>query len=135
MARRYLMAIVQFSRRILVSGRGDAWPAPELLMKFDFDRLRGPPGKILKSPPSAGRKLLQDLRPGGSGMRAARRSAARRERAAVGPEQNLAGLNQDYNRVRISPSCTTDTTSSPCMVNSSPRASPRAPAATGDSCA
>jgi hypothetical protein len=36
-------------------------------------------------------------------------------------------------RVRMSPSCTTDTTSSPSWVKTSPRASPRAPQAAGDS--
>jgi hypothetical protein len=36
---------------------------------------------------------------------------------------------------RIRPSCITDTTSSPASVNTWPRARPRAPKATGDSCA
>jgi hypothetical protein len=40
---------------------------------------------------------------------------------------------QDF--VLISPSCTTETTSSPSWVKTWPRASPRAPDATGDSCA
>jgi hypothetical protein len=38
-------------------------------------------------------------------------------------------------RIRTSPSCTTETTSSPVSVKTSPRARPRAPYATGDSCA
>ena len=38
-----------------------------------------------------------------------------------------------YSLVLMRPSCTTETTRSPSAVNPSPRARPRAPAATGDS--
>jgi hypothetical protein len=42
--------------------------------------------------------------------------------------------DNDLGRDRIKPSCTTDTTRSPSAVKTSPRASPRAPPAAGDSC-
>src|SRR5712691_1333658 len=49
--------------------------------------------------------------------------------------QRTAGGTGGRAVLRISPSWTTDTTSSPSAVNNSPRASPRAPAVTGESCA
>ena len=68
--------------------------------------------------------------PPGHGRRAV--SARPRGPPDPGPDRR-AGRGPAHLAVRTRPSCTTDTTSSPASVKTWPRASPRAPAAVGDS--